>query len=85
MDLVPLKKHNLTRAQFEQLADIPRESGIGPSWLPCCFIMLEKGIFWRPKNFYKTRHFRYRILSFFAKTSFLFCAMFRCPVRPGPF
>ena len=23
MDLVPLKKHSLTRAQFEQLADIP--------------------------------------------------------------
>ena len=25
MDLVPLKKHSLTRAQFEQLADIPLE------------------------------------------------------------
>src|ERR1700730_15686158 len=25
MDLVPLKKHSLTRAQFEQLADVPPE------------------------------------------------------------
>jgi hypothetical protein len=25
MDLVPLKKHSLTRAQFEHLADIPLE------------------------------------------------------------
>jgi hypothetical protein len=25
MDLVPLKKHSLTRAQFEQLADVCRE------------------------------------------------------------
>jgi hypothetical protein len=28
MDLVPLKKHGLTRAQFEQLADIPPEQGL---------------------------------------------------------
>ena len=25
MDLVPLKNHSLTRAQFEQLADVPPE------------------------------------------------------------
>jgi len=25
MDLVPLKKSNLTRAQFEQLSDVPPE------------------------------------------------------------
>ena len=25
MDLVPLKKNNLTRAQFEQLSDVPPE------------------------------------------------------------
>ncbi len=25
MDLVPLKKHSLTPAQFEQLADVPPE------------------------------------------------------------
>jgi hypothetical protein len=25
MDLVPLKKHSLTRARFEQLADVPPE------------------------------------------------------------
>jgi integrase/recombinase XerD len=25
MDLVPLKKHSLTRTQFEQLADVPPE------------------------------------------------------------
>jgi hypothetical protein len=29
MDLVPLKKHSLTRAQFEQLADVPPETRIG--------------------------------------------------------
>ena len=28
MNLVPLKKHSLTRAQFEQLADIPPEAGM---------------------------------------------------------
>jgi hypothetical protein len=27
MDLVPLKKHSLTPAQFEQLADVPPEEG----------------------------------------------------------